>query len=322
MKRKILSMALAAVMCLSITACSKSNENMGTGASEESKKSITIEVVDGDGKPVEVDFPTNIEKVAVLNYQTLDFLDAMGLEDKIGGVVKDGLPEHLKKYAEDDSIVDLGGMKDIDIEALASLQPDIIFSSDRTKNMYDTFSEIAPTMAAYIDYKAGFLESYKELANKHAQIFGVEDEINDKISGYDDRINAINEKFNGTTALLGIFADGLNTLGNNGRCSLIVNELGFANQMSDDVNHGNKSSYEVFLEINPEYMFIIDKDTAVGAEAVEAKQQMENDIIKQTDAYKNGKIVYLEPSDAWYMCDGGITAMDLMLKNLEESLGM
>lgn len=320
--KKLITLILAAAMSLSMMACG------GSAPKEEKKddtssKKITLTVTNGEGKPVDVEFPVAPKKVAVLNYQTLDFLDAMGLGHTVAGMVKGSAPEHLKKYDEDENIKDLGGMKDIDMEALAALKPDVIFSSDRTQKMYDTFSEIAPTMAAYISYKDGFMNSYSALAKNHAKIFDIGDKVDDKIAGYESRVNAIKSQFGGKTALLGIFADGLNTLGNTGRCSLVVNEMGFVNQAADkEVNHGNKSSYEVFLELNPEYMFIIDKDTAVGADAVEAKQQMENDIIKQTDAYKNNKIIYLEPADAWYTCDGGITAMDLMLTSFEKSLGM
>jgi iron complex transport system substrate-binding protein len=34
------------------------------------------------------------------------------------------------------------------------------------------------------------------------------------------------------------------------------------------------------------------------------------------DAYKNGHIVYLTP-DVWYLAEGGITATDVMLRDLE-----
>jgi iron complex transport system substrate-binding protein len=41
--------------------------------------------------------------------------------------------------------------------------------------------------------------------------------------------------------------------------------------------------------------------------------------VKQTDAYKNGHIVYLTP-DVWYLAEGGITATDTMLKDLESGI--
>ncbi len=47
---------------------------------------------------------------------------------------------------------------------------------------------------------------------------------------------------------------------------------------------------------------------------------MENELIMETDAYKNGQIVYLEHPAVWYTAEGGITALDMMLADLEEAL--
>ncbi len=232
---------------------------------------------------------------------------------------------HLEKYVLDNSIVDVGTMHEANMEAIMSLQPDIIFSSDRSVGNYDNFIEIAPTMAAYVDYSDGFMNGYKTLAKNHSLIFNVESELDGTIANHEERISNISEFANGKTALLGIFAGGINTLGDSGRCSIIVNEMGFDNLAAgDNVNHGNVSSYEAWLDFNPEYMFVLDKDTAVGTEAIAAKGQMEinNPVIEATTAYKNGNIIYLEPGDVWYIADGGITSLDLMISNIEKGLGL
>ena len=346
--KKLSSLLLTAVVSMSLVACSTEDtkdsqvegENTQTEekvetedtkeeTKEETKEAAThmVEVTNAAGEPIEVEFPTNPERLVVLNLQTLDFLDAVGMGDKIVGLIKDqSAPEHLQKYMKDDSITNVGGMKDIDMEAVMSLEPDVIFSSDRTEKKYDEFAAIAPTFAAYVDYDAGFMEGYNKLADKHSLILGVEDKVDSIIDGYEERIAKIDEFAGDQTALLGIFAGGLNTLGNTGRASIVVNEMGFENLAGDEnVNHGNVSSYEAWLELNPDYMFILDKDTAVGAEgATAAKEQMEvnNPVIAQTDAYKNGKIIYLEPSTAWYLSDGGITSLDLMISSVEEGLGL
>ena len=39
-----------------------------------------------------------------------------------------------------------------------------------------------------------------------------------------------------------------------------------------------------------------------------------------TDAYQNGSIVYLAHPAVWYTAEGGITALDLMLSDLETEL--
>ena len=47
---------------------------------------------------------------------------------------------------------------------------------------------------------------------------------------------------------------------------------------------------------------------------------MENELVVGTDAYKNGHIVYLAHPAVWYTAEGGVTALDLMLADLESTL--
>lgn len=62
---------------------------------------------------------------------------------------------------------------------------------------------------------------------------------------------------------------------------------------------------------------------AIGkAGAASAKEIVENDLVKSTPAYKNNHIVYLENPNVWYTAEGGIQALDMMLKDLEKGLGV
>ena len=323
--KKLLSLLGVGILSVGLVACSETKpETDAAGTQEPTTQMVTV--TDAEGKDIEVEFPTNPEKIVALNWQTIDFLDAVGMGDKIVGMItSEDAPTHLQSYVDNEDIVKVGDMKNIDMEAVMSLQPDIIFSSDRTEKKYEEFSKIAPTFAAYVDYKEGFMNGYKKLADTHAQIFGTKGDIDEIIAGYEERIDAIAKFAEGKTALLGIFAGGLNTLGNQGRASVVVNEMGFENLAGEEnVNHGNVSSYEAWLEMNPDYMFILDKDTAVGKEAVAAKEQMEvnNPVIAETDAFKNGNIIYLEPGAAWYVADGGITSLDQMIEGIEVGLGL
>ncbi len=47
----------------------------------------------------------------------MDFLDAVGMGDKVVGLIKGGsYPDHLAKYVENEEIVNVGSMKDPDME--------------------------------------------------------------------------------------------------------------------------------------------------------------------------------------------------------------
>ena len=83
---------------------------------------------------------------------------------------------------------------------------------------------------------------------------------------------------------------------------------------------GMKSSFELLVEKNPEYIFVLDRDSAIQKEGAKLAQDiMNNELVKQTTAYKENHIVYLTPT-VWYLAEGGITALDVMLKDLETVL--
>lgn len=77
----------------------------------------------------------------------------------------------------------------------------------------------------------------------------------------------------------------------------------------------------MIVSLAPDYIFVMDRDSAIGTEGAQLAQEiMENELVMSTDAYKNGNLVILEHSNAWYTAEGGITALDLMLSDLEGAL--
>ena len=114
-------------------------------------------------------------------------------------------------------------------------------------------------------------------------------------------------------------------MGNDGRCSIIGREVGYENigvdAEIDTSTHGNEASFEFIVEKGPEYIFVLDRDAAIQTEGAQLAQEvMENDLVKGTQAYQNGNIVYLAHPAVWYTAEGGITALDLMLQDLESEL--
>ena len=122
-----------------------------------------------------------------------------------------------------------------------------------------------------------------------------------------------------------VTSGGFNVLGNDGLCSLIGREVGFENvgvdANIDTSTHGNEASFEFVVQKNPNYIFVMDRDAAIGTEGAKlAKEVVENELVMDTDAYKNGHIVYLAHPAVWYTAEGGISALDMMLADLESAL--
>ena len=212
------------------------------------------------------------------------------------------------------------------MEAVMACEPDIIFIGGRLSASYDALSEIAPVVYLSTDSELGVVESVRKNATTIAGIFGLEAQVEEKMADFSDRISALQEISKDKTAIVGLVTSGgFNVLGNDGRCSLIGREVGF-NNIGVDANidtstHGNEASFEFVVEKNPDYIFVMDRDAAIATEGAKLAQEIvENELVMGTDAYKNGNIVYLAHPAVWYTAEGGITALDIMLQDLETEL--
>lgn len=319
MMKKLAVMAAAGMIAFFLVACTSENTSEGKKTETESGKVSTVALTHELGT---VEVPYDPQKIAVLDLAALDILDALGLGERVTGIPKNSSVSYLTSYIENESIANVGSVKEVDMEELNSLQPDLIFIGGRLSEEYENLSKIAPTVLVTIDQTEGYLEAMKQNVTDIASIFGEEEKAGELLAGFDQRVEALKEKAAGKTALVGLVTSGsVNTVGSAGRCSLISNEVGFDN-LADDVEstHGDTASFELLVEKDPEYIFALDRDTAVNAEgAAMAKEVLENDLVKKTQAYQNGNMVYLTP-DVWYLSEGGITATELMLQDLEKGI--
>lgn len=324
--KKITAILLMALMVLSLTACGNQtgkDNNSSEGSTEPT--SVTITTLNGQKEQTQLEVPYNPERIAILDLAALDIIDSIGVGDKVVGMAQTSI-DYLSQYSENKSIKNLGTIKEADIEAVMECEPDIIFIGGRLSASYDKLSEIAPVVYLSTDSSIGLVESTLKNAKTIASIFGKENEVEDKVNQYNDRINNLKNIASGKNALVGMTTSGsFNILGNDGRCSIMGNEIGFNNlgATGNTSTHGNEASFETVVAKNPEYIFVMDRDKAIGkAGAASAKEIVENDLVKSTPAYKNNHIIYLENPNVWYTAEGGIQALDMMLKDLEKGLGV
>lgn len=318
--------AAAAFMVMGLAACggaSAGEEGTDTENGEMGPETITVTSLNGSKEEIQLEVPYNPERIAILDMASLDILDSLGLGDRVVGTADTTL-DYLKSYVTDENVVKLGTIKEADMEAVMASEPDVIFIGGRLAASYDALSEIAPVLYLEVDNKAGVVKSVNQNATTIASMFGMENEVAEKMAGISERIGRLAELAEGKTAIIGMSTSGgFNVLGDDGRCSLIGREVGFENLGNGDTTstHGNESSFELLIKMNPDYIFVMDRDAAIGTDGAQmAKEIMENELVMGTDAYKNGNIIYLSSPAVWYTAEGGITALNLMLADLEQEL--
>ena len=292
----------------------------GKEAAPVSGKTVSVSTLDGSRVATTIEVPYDPQRIAILDMAALDILDALNLGDRVVGMAGTSLA-YLDKYSSNKNLANLGTIKEADLEAVMASEPDIIFIGGRLSGSYDVLSEIAPVVQLAVDRNLGVVESVRQNATTIASIFGKEAEVTTLMADFDQRIAALASFAAGKNAVIGLCTNGgFNILGNDGRCSIIGTEIGFENIGASDVTstHGNESSFELIVELNPQYLFVMDRDAAIQANGAKlAKEIIENQLVMKTDAYKNGRIVYLENPAVWYTAEGGITALDIMLQDLE-----
>lgn len=388
--KKVIYLILTAAMVLNLAACGSNTKNSNednssaqdnaqeSGSSDNSDsedadkpETVTVISLNGAGESVEVTVPYDPQRIVVVDMAALDILDNLGLGDRVVGSCSTAL-DYLQDYMDNENVEMLGTVKEVDMEAVMACEPDIIFMGGRMAESYDALSEIAPVVRLTADSGIGVVESVSKNAKTVASIFGLEDEVDEKVAGFNDRIEALKAVSEGKTAIVGMCTSGsFNVLGNDGRCSIIGVECGFenvgvsvassesgsgrGNKGSEDgensershgddsseggershgsdssegqesqgttATHGNEASFEYIVSLDPDYIFVMDRDAAIGTEGAKlAPEIMENELVMSTDVYKNGNIIYLEHPGVWYTAEGGITALDIMLADLESVL--
>lgn len=303
----------ALALFLAFTSC-KNDKNQKENISETTEK-ITITHSLGTAEIIK-----NPTRVVALDFASLETLDELGI--KTIGMPKGNKSSHLQKYIDDTSVVDLGSLMEINYEKLSELNPDVIFISARLQKAYPEISKIAPTVYTEIDYK-----DYKNSIRKNFEIFGEifdkKEEIDNALKNIEGKITQVNEKVKDSDkkALIILHNNGkYSAYGKGSRFGIIHDVLGLKEAVEnlETARHGQAVSNEFIQQANPDYLFIIDRSAVVDKNATN-KAEIENKLIQQTNAYKNGKVIYLDP-EIWYLAGGGITSINKMIDEVSNNL--
>ena len=306
---------LFALTLLVVFASCKNEKNQSQNPVGENLETVTITHALG-----ETEVMKNPKTIVALDFASLENLDYLGV--KVAGIPKSNIPSYLQKYQEDTSVVDLGTLKEINFEKLNELNPDVIFMSARLQNQYDELAKIAPTIYTEVDYK-DYMNAITKNLGYFGDIFDEKDKINAAIKEIEGKVDEVKQKASDLDqkALIVLHNNGrFSAYGKGSRFGVIHDVLGMkeAVQNLEVARHGQTASNEFIQEANPDYLFVIDRSAVVDKNATN-KAEIENKLIQQTTAYKNGKIVYLDP-EVWYLSGGGIISVNKMIGAINEAL--
>lgn len=308
--RKI-HIALALAIGVIVTSCGDKKEKNAENATN------TIEIVHAlDTVSVNMQ-PT---KVVAFDIGAMETLNEMGI--KPVGVPLEFIPEHLKFLKDDKSIIDVGSMMEPNFEKIYAAQPDLIVISARSEKFYKQLSEIAPTIFTQVDNK-DYVASFEKNNLMLGKIFGQEEKIQKRINDLKSLINSSRDEISKSDkkGLVILYNKGkFSAYGKNSRFGFIHDVMGVKpiDQTLEVATHGQPISNEFIETTNPDYLFILDRSAVVNGIKTN-KNEIENALIKRTNAYKNNNIIYLDPQ-IWYLSGGGLTSTEQMINDIKQAV--
>jgi iron complex transport system substrate-binding protein len=317
--KKLRFISIMFTLIFLLAACGSTEEASKSSGSEGEKTEEEVKEVTITHKYGEVTIEKNPKKVVVFDFGVLDALDTLGVE--ITGLPQAIVPKTLEKYAGSE-YTNLGSLKEPDFEALHELQPDVIFISSRQAELYDQFAEIAPTVFVEVDY-TNYMSSLEKNFKLLAEVFEKEDALDTKMNELKASIEALNKEASASDskALILLANEGkVSAFGQGSRYGFVHDVFGFkaVDENLEVAQHGQSVTFEYILEKNPDVLFVIDRSAAIGGE-IGAKDTIENELVKKTNAYKNGKIIYLDAVN-WYIAGNGITSTQSMVDEVKAAL--
>lgn len=316
-RERVLSASVAVLVVVGLVSAA-----FGTAAAQSATPAAGGDAIVVSHAQGETTVARNPETVLVFDLASVDTLDALGVT--ISGLPKSHLEGDLARF-DSDEYIDLGTLFEPDFEAVAAAEPDLIIVANRSSTVYPELSGIGPT----IDLTTSGTDPIADLtatATTLAAIFGKEAEAAELLAGINgqvDELRAAGASL-GTGLVIMTSAGELTALAPGGiRGGLIYTTLGVTPPVEDveEATHGEAISFEFLLEHNPDWLFVIDRDVATGEEGAAAEEILDNEIVRQTTAWQEGNVVYLNSYD-WYIVFGGLSTTARMLGELQTALGV
>ncbi|WCM95343.1 siderophore ABC transporter substrate-binding protein [Acidovorax sp. NCPPB 2350] len=247
--------------------------------------------------------------VLVYDLAALDILQALGVE--VQGVPEVKFPPYLQSYA-DAKYRKIGSLFEPNLEVVNATRPDLVIVAGRSSAKYPDLAKLAPTIDLTVDPK-DFLPGVFRNVETLGRIFGKQARAQELVTQAKAEIAALKQQ--GETAGKGLIVlttgGKMSAYGPGSRFGVLHDAFGIAPAQSNLTvsNHGQAVSFEFILQTNPDWLFVIDRDAAIGRDGTAAARQLDNELVRQTKAWRKKQVVYLDAARWYSLGSAGITAL-------------
>ena len=278
----------------------------------------TTGTINGDKTP---------ERIVSYDLSILDSLNALGIEAV--GVPKSNYKDELAKFAEAPKV---GTLFEPDYEALKALKPDLIFAGGRSASAIPELEKIAP-VANLTNRNPEFLADFRTNTLRLAAAFDKTKKAEEGLANIDKDIADLQKLNAGKT---GAF---LFVMNGNIIPHVVGDRFGFVYELtglesvlpaktaeelaapatrpapdSPEAKAAAAKRAQQIKEIakaDPDWLIVFDRAAINGAENAGEKTLAEHPDLSQTSAFKNGRVVYVDPV-RWYVITGGLNNLKFL----------
>lgn len=274
-------------------------------------ETVTIETARG---PVELTAAPS--SVVAFDIAAIDTLDALGIP-----VV--GRPDKLfvDYLGEAESAEIVGSLFEPDFEAINALQPDLVILGGRSSTQLEALEGMAPAIDMTIPGET-LIDTGLARIDAYGALFQREDKAAALRATLEEKITAASTAAEDQGSALIVLTNGpkVSAFGAGSRFGWIHGALGLEEAANADEagSHGQPVSFEFIAEANPDWLIVIDRAAAIGADGARAQQTLDNELVAQTTAWTKGQVVYLNGAES-YIAGGGAQSIENALDQLIEA---
>ncbi len=335
-RRTFLSLVSLGTGAATLAACSTSTSATSTGASASSgatgagsgasagvAATYPVTVADGNG---ELTIGATPQKVVVLDVTTMDSLAALGLADRVVGVVANGdtLPADLGDSYDLSAVTVAGTYFEPDYEKIAGLEPDLVIVGGRSAEAYEEVSKSFTTLLMPGSRDSSFSDKLEESVALLGQVFGISAAAQEGLDTYRTDVQRVAAQGStiGTGLIVMTSGGEVTAFGPGSRFGLIHDDLAVTPAIADveAATHGEAISFELINETNPDWLFVIDRDAAIGETGQSAQQVLDTELVTSTTAWSQDHVVYLDGA-RWYVVGPGLGNASAMVDEVGTAIG-
>lgn len=288
MKRWI---CLFAVLCLLLSGCAGGGQASGSASGEK-----TVSFTDDMGRELTIPRPS---RVVTLIASFADVWCLAGGAESLVGVTSAVWTYYDLPLRED--VADLGGTKNLNLEALIACQPELVLAScgtDRNVELEETFDKMGIPVAYF---SVNDFEDYLRMLKICTELTGAEENYNLYGLAVQEELNAALTRADGSApSVLYVRATGSGCKVKNSTDSVLgrmLSRLGCRNIADSEGSLLEELSLEVILREDPEYIFVI----LQSADPADAQKVLETTLLNQPawqslTAVREGRYYVMDPN--------------------------